>query len=273
MQLSEFARSLTVETAFTVLAVAKALKAAGKDVVELEIGDSPFDSTASARAGGVAAIQANQSHYCPSPGIPEFREAAAEFVRSEFAIPARSENIIAAPGAKIFEQYFCEAFLNPGDGVLIFSPYFPTYIPNIARRGARPVLVPLKQSNEFRPAVEDIEHFLSSDPSPRAIFLNSPHNPTGGVTTEEDLRAIADLVRGREVAIFSDEPYCHMIWDGAHHSILSRKEADRRTPEPFRDVGRCAPRRGRARPGGCAAGRRRGGTARGGARAACPRRA
>jgi aspartate aminotransferase len=224
MQLSEFARSLTVETAFTVLAVAKALKAAGKDVVELEIGDSPFDSTASARAGGVAAIQANQSHYCPSPGIPEFREAAAEFVRSEFAIPARSENIIAAPGAKIFEQYFCEAFLNPGDGVLIFSPYFPTYIPNIARRGARPVLVPLKQSNEFRPAVEDIEHFLSSDPSPRAIFLNSPHNPTGGVTTEEDLRAIADLVRGREVAIFSDEPYCHMIWDGAHHSILSQPD-------------------------------------------------
>ena len=72
-QLSDFARSLSVETAFTVLAIARALKAAGKDVVELEIGDSPFDSTAAARAGGIEAIKNNQSHYCPSPGIPEFR--------------------------------------------------------------------------------------------------------------------------------------------------------------------------------------------------------
>jgi len=136
-QLSDFARSLTVETAFTVLGMARALKAEGKDVVELEIGDSPFDSTAAARAGGVDAIKNNQSHYCPSPGIPEFRQAAADFVRSEFDIPAQASNIVAGPGAKVFEQFFCETFLNPGDGVLVFSPYFPTYLPNIERRGAR----------------------------------------------------------------------------------------------------------------------------------------
>jgi aspartate aminotransferase len=212
---------LTVETAFNVLAMARTLKAAGKDVVELEIGDSPFDSTAAARAGGIAAIENNQSHYCPSPGIPEFRKAAADFVRSEFDIPAQAENIVAGPGAKVFEQFFCEAFLNAGDGVLVFSPYFPTYIPNIERRAARPVLVPLTQANEFRPDVRDIERFLNDDPSPRAIFLNSPHNPTGGITTREDLRAIADLVRGRDVAVFSDEPYCHMVWKGSHHSLLS----------------------------------------------------
>jgi aspartate aminotransferase len=221
IELSRFARSLTVETAFTVLGVARALKAQGKDVIELEIGDSPFDSTASARAGGVAAIEANQSHYCPSPGMPEFRQAAADFVRNEFGIPAEAENIVAGPGAKVFEQFFCEAFLNPGDGVLVFSPYFPTYLPNIERRGARAVMVPLKQANEFRPAIEDIERFLEQDASPRAIFLNSPHNPTGGVATKEDLRDIANLVRGRDVAVFSDEPYCHMIWRGAHYSILS----------------------------------------------------
>jgi aspartate aminotransferase len=221
-QLSDFARSLTVETAFTVLGMARALKAAGKDVVELEIGDSPFDSTAAARAGGVEAINNNQSHYCPSPGIPEFRQAAAEFVRAEFNIPAEAANIVAGPGAKVFEQFFCEAFVNPGDGVLVFSPYFPTYIPNIERRGARAVLAPLRQANEFRPDVADIERFLAEDESPRAIFLNSPHNPTGGVTTEQDLADIADVVRGRDVAIFSDEPYCHMVWKGAHHSLLSQ---------------------------------------------------
>lgn len=219
--LSQFARSLSVETAFTVLAVAKSLKAAGKDVVELEIGDSPFDSTASAKSSGMEAIVGNQSHYCPSPGIPQFREAAARFVKREFGIPAEPQNIVAGPGAKIFEQYFCEAFLNPGDGVLVFGPYFPTYIPNIERRSARAVIRPLKQSNEFRPDIQEIERFLTEDKAPKAIFLNSPHNPTGGVTTEDDLRRIADLIRGRDVAVFSDEPYCHMVWKGRHHSLLS----------------------------------------------------
>ncbi len=221
-QLSEFARSLNVETAFTVLAVAKKLKAAGKDVVELEIGDSPFNSTASAIQSGLQAIHDNQSHYCPSPGIPEFRESAAKFLKNEFAIPVAAENIAVGPGAKVFEQFFCEAFLGPGDGCLVFSPHFPTYLPNIQRRAARAVLKPLKQETEFRPQLADIEDFLDNDPSPRAIFLNSPHNPTGGVTTLQDLRDIADLIRGRNVAVFSDEPYCHMIWKGKHDSLLAQ---------------------------------------------------
>lgn len=220
--ISEFARSLTAESAFTVLALAKKLKASGKDVVELEIGDSPFDSPASARRTGIQAIKDNVSHYCPSPGIPEFREAAAKLVREEFQIPAQAENIAVGPGAKIFEQFFCEAFLNPGDGVLVFSPHFPTYPPNIWRRGARMVLKPLTQANEFRPQIADIEDFLNNDPAPKAIFLNSPHNPTGGVTTESDLQAIADLIRGRDIAVLSDEPYCHMVWNGRHHSLAAQ---------------------------------------------------
>ncbi len=223
-QLSDFASSLTVETAFTVLAVAKSLQAGGKDVVELEIGDSPFDSTAAARAGGIRAIEENQSHYCPSPGIAPFREAAANFVKDEFGIPAEAENIVAGPGAKVFEQFFCEAFLNPNDGVLVFSPYFPTYLPNILRRGARPVMQPLLQANQFRPLVDDIERFLEEDAQPKAIFLNTPHNPTGGVATEDDLRRIADLVRGKNIAVFSDEPYCHMVWRDEHRSILSEPD-------------------------------------------------
>jgi aspartate aminotransferase len=211
---------LNVETAFTVLAVAKQLKSQGKDVVELEIGDSPFDSTAAAKSAGLEAIRENQSHYCPSPGLPGFRQAAADFVRREFGIPAKAENIVAGAGAKIFQQFFCEAFLNPGDGVLVFSPHFPTFLPNIERRQARAVLHPLRQENEFRPDLAAIERFLSADPSPKAIFVNSPHNPTGGVATEEDLRAIANLVRGKNVAVFSDEPYCHMVWKGRHRSLL-----------------------------------------------------
>lgn len=221
-QLSQFTKSLTVETAFSVLAIAKELKAKGKDVVELEIGDSPFDSTASAKATGTQAIANNQSHYCPSPGLPEFRAAAAKFVKEEFGIPAEAKNVVVGPGAKVFEQFFCEAFLDPNDGVLVFSPYFPTYTPNILRRGARAVFKPLKQSNGFRPEIADIEAFLRDDPKPKAIFLNSPHNPTGGVQTEQDLREIADLIRGRNIAVLSDEPYCHMVWKGKHHSLLAQ---------------------------------------------------
>lgn len=219
---SRFAKSLVAEGAFVVLALAKQLKTAGKDIVELEIGDSPFHSPASARQAGLDAIHNNESHYCPSLGLPEFRKAAAHFVRSEFGIPAEMENIAVAPGAKPFEQFFCETFLEADDGVLVFSPHFPTYPPNIQRRNARMVLKPLKLQHQFRPQLSDIEDFLNNDPAPKAIFLNSPHNPTGGVTTQDDLRAIADLIRGTGIAVFSDEPYCHMVWEGRHHSLAAQ---------------------------------------------------
>src|SRR5215472_3608909 len=146
---SEFARGVQVETAFNVLAVAKRLKAAGKRVIELEIGDSPFPSTASAKAAGIEAIRDDRSHYCPSVGIPELREAASRYVNREHGLSATSANIVVGPGAKVFEILFCEAFLSPGDGVLVFSPYFPTYLPNIARRGARACLSDLKHEREF----------------------------------------------------------------------------------------------------------------------------
>jgi aspartate aminotransferase len=216
---SQFARTLSVETAFNVLAIARQLRANGKDIIELEVGDSPFPSTPAARQAGILAIEENQTHYCPSAGLPEFRAAAAEFVNSEFGIPAKAENIVVAPGAKIFEQYFCEAFLDPGDQVLVFSPYFPTFLPNILRRGAVPVISPLTQAHQFRPNLNEIARFLET-PRAKGIFLNSPHNPTGGLATAEDLEALADLIRGREVAVFSDEPYCHMVWQGRHRSLL-----------------------------------------------------
>ncbi|HUY91575.1 MAG TPA: pyridoxal phosphate-dependent aminotransferase [Pirellulales bacterium] len=219
---SQFARGVRVETAFNVLAVAKRLKAQGKEIIELEIGDSPFPSTASAKAAGLAAIRDDVSHYCPSIGINELREAAAAYVQTEHGIQATAANVVVGPGAKVFELLFCEAFLNPGDGVLVFSPHFPTYLPNIARRGARAWLADLKQSHDFRPDLADVEHFLNQDPHPKAIFLNSPHNPTGGVAAEEDLARLADLLRGRDIAVFSDEPYDQMVWRGRHHSILAQ---------------------------------------------------
>jgi aspartate aminotransferase len=217
---SNFASSVTVESAFSVLAIAKRLIAAGKDVIELEIGDSPFPSPPTAIEAGVQAIRDGHSRYGPSLGIPGFRDAAAEYVNREYGLSVTANHVIAGPGAKNFEQLFCEAFLNPDDAVLIFSPHFPTYPPNVFRRNARVVLSELKAAHDFRPNLDDVRRFLSSDASPRAIFLNSPHNPTGGVATFDDLSRLADLVRGKEIAVFSDEPYDRMVWRGRHHSLL-----------------------------------------------------
>ncbi len=220
LRLSHFAQNLTAETAFDVLAVAKRLKAAGKDVVELQIGDSPFPTPRHAKAAGIQAIESDQSHYCASLGLPSFREAIARNYVKEYGIAITAENVVVASGAKVFEQFFCEAVLDAGDSVLVFSPHFPTYGPNIERRGATPWCVPLRQEHQFRPELTEVERFLREAPRPRAIFLNSPHNPTGGVATREDLQGLAELIRGKDVALFSDEPYCHMVWQGEHHTPL-----------------------------------------------------
>lgn len=219
---STFARGLSAETAFDVLAVAKRLKAAGKDVIELQIGDSPFPSTRHAIAAGRKAIDDGATHYCASPGLASFRETIAANYEREFGVRIGPENVIVGPGAKVFEQFFCETFLDPGDAVLVFTPHFPTYEPNIARRGARAVLSPLRARNQFRPDLNDIEKFVRTEPRAKAIFLNFPHNPTGGVATAEDMRGLAELVSGRDIAIFSDEPYCHMVWRGRHETPLAQ---------------------------------------------------
>ncbi len=225
---SDFASSIRAETAFTVLGVAKRLMAAGKDVIELEIGDSPFPTPEVAAEAGVRAIREGRTRYAPSLGMPELRAAAARYVNDEYGLDVSADHIVVGPGAKNFEQLFCEAFLNPGDGVLVFSPHFPTYPPNIERRGARMVLSRLDAARDFRPDPAEVRRFLEEDPSPGAIFLNSPHNPTGGVALLEDLEAIAELVEGhglgndgRGVAVFSDEPYDRMVWKGRHHTPLA----------------------------------------------------
>jgi len=219
--LSEFATGLSAETAFDVLAVARRLKAGGKDVVELQIGDSPFPSTRHALEAARRAIDAGETHYCPSPGLTSFREAVARNYQREHGIAIGPENVLVGPGAKVFEQFFGEAFLDAGDAVLIFTPHFPTYVPNLQRRGAVPVFSPLRQANGFRPDLNDVERFIRHTPRARALFLNSPHNPTGGVATADDLKGIGELVRERGIAVFSDEPYCHMVWGGRHVPLFA----------------------------------------------------
>ena len=219
---SDFARTVTVEGAFGVLAVAKQLKARGKRVIELEIGDSPFPSTPAAKQAGLAAIQADQSHYCASVGLPEFRQAAAEFVNAEYGLEVAAANIVVGPGAKIFETLFCQAFLNPGDARAGLQPALPHVSAEYHQPGRLALAGPPAAGARFPAGPGPGGTVPQQRPLPTAIFLNSPHNPTGGVATEDDLRNLADLVRGRNVAVLSDEPYSEMVWRGRHHSLLAQ---------------------------------------------------
>lgn len=221
VSLSRLAASADTESAFAVLAVAKRLIASGKDVIELEIGDSPFASSPSANVVGKKAIDEGQSRYAPSAGVLELRSAAADYVNREYGFKVSAHNILIGPGAKNFEQLFCETFVDPGEAVLVFTPHFPTYPPNIHRRGGRIVYSTLRHENQFRPNIDDVRHFVEAEPGAKAIVLNSPHNPTGGVATIEDLTAIADLVRNRDIAVLSDEPYDRMAWNDSHASIAA----------------------------------------------------
>ena len=184
---SQFASSVGVESAFSVLAIAKRLMAAGKDVIELEIGDSPFSTPPRAIEAGVQAIRDGHSRYGPSLGIMEFRTAAAEYVQPRVRPVGHRRPCRRGPGAKNFEQLFCEAFLNAWRWRAGVQPALPDlsaeHLP--AQRAGRPL------------GAEGVERLPAEprrrapvpcdDKSPRAIFLNSPHNPTGGVATFEDL--------------------------------------------------------------------------------------
>ena len=222
---SHFANSVVSETAFSVLARAQELEVAGKDVIRLEIGDSPFPSSTQALSAGSEAVLSDKCHYVSSKGIGELRREAARYVNREHGAEVDESNILVGNGAKIFQQLFCELFLNPGDGALVFSPFFPTYSANISRRGGRLITSKLLQKNKFRPALDDVKRFLEQDEAPKAIFLNSPHNPTGGVTTEEDVADICSLILSKEnVFLFSDEPYDQMAWSGKHVSPIGQRD-------------------------------------------------
>ena len=212
----------TAETAFTVLALARALKAQGKDVVELEIGDSPFPSTPHAKAAGIRAIEENQTGYWPSLGLPEFRAAAAQFVAAEFGYPARAREHRRRLGREAVRAVFRRGIARSGRRRAGLQPALSDVCAQPrAPRCAGGARCRSRSSTSSGPQAEDVERFLATDPKPRAIFLNSPHNPTGGVATRDDLAAIADVVRGTDLMVFSDEPYCHMVWEGRHASILA----------------------------------------------------
>jgi aspartate/methionine/tyrosine aminotransferase len=211
---------LGTETAFEVLAKAKALEKQGKDVVHLEIGEPDFDTPKNVKDAAIKALNAGYTHYNPSAGIPELRETIAQYISKTRGIKAEPDEVVVTPGAKPIMFFSILALVNPGEEVLYPNPGFPIYESVVNFVGAKPVPIPLKEENDFRLDPEYVKEKITK--KTRMIILNSPENPTGGVLTRDDLKAIADCVVDRDdVFVLSDEIYSRIIYEGGHESIAS----------------------------------------------------
>ncbi|MDP8940737.1 MAG: pyridoxal phosphate-dependent aminotransferase [Actinomycetota bacterium] len=223
MKLAGRMKRLGTESAFSVLAKAKALEAQGRAIVHLEIGEPDFDTPEHIVEAGCRALRDGQTHYTPAAGIPELREAIAADISKSRGIKVEPEQVVVTPGGKPIMFFTILALVERGDEVLLPNPSFPIYESMVNFAGGRPVPVPLRQENEFRFDLEEFRAGLGE--RTKLVILNSPANPTGGVLTKEDLAGLAEILRGRpDVFVLSDEIYSRLLYETPFSSIASRPE-------------------------------------------------
>jgi aspartate/methionine/tyrosine aminotransferase len=218
---------LGTETAFEVLSRAKELERQGRKIVHLEIGEPDFDTPAHIRQAAAQALEEGWTHYGPSPGDPELREAIAEDVSKSRGVKVSPEEVVVVPGAKPIIFFGIMALVDEGDEVIYPNPGFPIYESVINFVGATPVPIPLREENEFRLDAEELATLVT--PRTKMIIINSPQNPTGSVLTAEDIEAIAATAAEHDVWVMSDEAYSRMVYDGEHHSIIALPGMKERT--------------------------------------------
>ena len=222
MRLARRMGRLGTETAFSVLAKAKALEAEGREVIHLEIGEPDFDTPDHVIEAGCKALRDGHTHYTPTAGIPELREAIADDVSRSRGIEVGPEQVVITPGGKPIMFFTILALVDEGDEVLLPNPAFPIYESMVNFVGGRPVFVPLRQENGFRFDLDEFEAGLSE--RTRLVILNSPANPTGGVLTADDIAGLAGILRDRpDVHVLSDEIYSRLLYTGDFASIASEE--------------------------------------------------
>jgi aspartate/methionine/tyrosine aminotransferase len=218
---------LGTETAFEVLARARALEAQGRHIVHLEIGEPDFDTPNSVTEAGIAAIRAGETHYTPSAGVIELREAIASYLNRARGLKIDASQVIVAPGAKPIMFYAILALVDHGDEAIFPDPGFPIYASMINFAGGTPVSLPLREKNDFVPDLDEFRSLVTD--KTKLIILNSPHNPTGGLLSKEAVREIARVARERDIWVLSDEIYAELIYEGEHRSIAREDGLAERT--------------------------------------------
>jgi aspartate aminotransferase len=224
MQLAERMSRLGTETAFEVLARAKALEAKGKSIVNLGIGQPDFLTPEHIVEAAVKALRDGHHGYTPANGILPLREAVARDIHKRLKVEIDPGNVLIVPGGKVTMFFAIMMFGEPGGEIVYPNPGFPIYESVIKFSGATPVPLPLLEKNGFAFTAEDVLSRLT--PRTRLLIVNSPANPTGGVSPKAEIdKLVAGLAKFPNVAIMSDEIYGQMTYDGrAHVSLLSYPE-------------------------------------------------
>ncbi len=219
MKLADRMNRILIETAFEVLVKARNLEAQGKSIVHLEIGEPDFDSPKGVIAAAKEALDQGWTHYGPTQGYPEFRTSIAKHVSATRGIKVGPEHVCVVPGGKPILFFPMLALLDAGDEVIYPNPGFPIYESMIGFCGAKPVPIPLVESRDFSFDLNVLKASITD--KTKMLILNSPQNPTGGVIPAEDIRAIADMVRERDIIVLSDEIYSRIYYGEPPLSIAS----------------------------------------------------
>src|SRR6202795_4838223 len=219
MKLAERMSRIGVESAFDVLVRARALEAQGRSIIHLEIGEPDFPTPAHIVEAAKKALDDGWTHYGPTQGDPELRQAVAAYVSRTRNISVGKEHVCIVPGGKPIMFFPMMALLEPGDEVINPNPGFPIYDSMIRFLGAKPVPIPLVEERGFSFDLNLLRDRLSA--KTKMLILNSPHNPTGGVIPAADIRAIAEMVRDRDLIVLADEIYSRIYFDEAPVSITT----------------------------------------------------
>jgi aspartate aminotransferase len=218
MRLADRMGRLGTESAFEVLARARALEAEGRKIISLGIGEPDFDTPAHIVEAAERALREGHTHYVPSPGIPELRGAVAEFLERHGRMRTTAEQVVVTPGAKPVMFYAILALCQEGDEVIYPDPGFPMYESIAGFAGAKPVPIPLREENQFRMDPDELASLVTS--RTKLLVLSSPENPCGSALTREDCDRIADIALRHDVTVLSDEVYWAIRYDGPHSSVL-----------------------------------------------------
>ncbi len=219
LRLAERMSRLGTETAFEVLNKARALERQGKDIVHLEIGEPDFDTPKNVVEAAVDALHKGWTHYGPSAGLPELRQAIAEDVSRSRGVPVSSDEVVVVPGGKPIIFFTILALADVGDEVIYPNPGFPIYESMINYVGAKAVPIRLQEDRDFGLDVNELASLITD--RTKLIILNSPQNPTGGVLTRQDIHEISEVIGDRNILVLSDEIYSRLIFEGEHYSIMS----------------------------------------------------
>jgi len=211
---------LHTESAFAILAKARALEAQGRTIIHMEIGQPDFKTPQNIIDAACHAMNNGYTGYSPAPGFPEARQAIADYAARHKSIKTAKEEVVIVPGGKPVMFYTMQMLINPGDEVVYPNPSFPIYESCIRFAGGVPVPLRLSAENDFRLNLEEFKKLIT--PKTKLVIINSPSNPTGGVFTREDVTAIAEVLKARpDIFIMSDEIYDRLIFEGEVCSIAS----------------------------------------------------